>query len=126
MKLVLPPSNSEVLPHDDFDMLLRDYFRSEMPKPWPALPPVRSVVLKSHVPLMRESVRSRLALAASIALLIGGLLVLPGRLPLAEKAEKRMPPGEATRIKLIQPKDTSTVIRIESRQRAVPMNEARH
>jgi len=68
-------------PGDDLDGLLRAFFRSQMPDPWPAPPVPRSASVvtmrpaSSRHPLMR----SRFALAASVALLLLGSLFLPGR-----------------------------------------------
>jgi hypothetical protein len=64
---------------DDFDRVLGDFFRAEVPAPWPNAPmPVRSV----HV-LRQPSVFSggRVALAASVAALLLGSWFLSGRLP---------------------------------------------
>lgn len=64
---------------DELDAVLRDFFRSEMPNPWPDLaPPETTPVL----PLTRPArswnpVRSRVALAASLGLLLTGTLLLP-------------------------------------------------
>ncbi|MBI3409444.1 MAG: hypothetical protein HY040_13970 [Planctomycetes bacterium] len=67
------------MPAHDVDGVLRDYFRAEMPQPWPqaaalecAEPPVLA--------LKRSRLRGyhRLALAASIALLVLSYLALAG------------------------------------------------
>jgi len=96
---------------DDLDQLLGAYFRAEMPDPWPAVPtpPVRELLLSQP---LRRSVwrlpltRSRLALAASVALLLGSLLLLGG-IPQGSVAGKAGPvglsPGEATRLPLPLP-----------------------
>lgn len=68
-------------PGDDLDGLLRTFFRSQMPQPWPASPARHAKNLSparptsSRHPLMR----SRFALAASVALLLLGSLFLPAR-----------------------------------------------
>ncbi len=64
------------LPPPDIDRMLRAYFRSEMPDPWPRL-------------LLAEPARlswwrrygARLAVAASVALLLTGYLALAGHFP---------------------------------------------
>jgi hypothetical protein len=64
----LPP------PPDDLDRLLSAFFRAEVPDPWPAAPAVPSAA-----PSRRPRRGSRLALAAAVALLLGGQLYLAGR-----------------------------------------------
>lgn len=62
----------------DLDGLLRAFYRAEMPKPWP-MPPVPASEI---VPLRRPGqglMRSRWVLAASVALLLLGSLLLPRR-----------------------------------------------
>ncbi|MBY0525966.1 MAG: hypothetical protein K2R98_21410 [Gemmataceae bacterium] len=55
---------------EQMETLLRDFFRSEMPDPWPVLKaPVQKVASKPVTPRPWMSFRSRLALAASVALL---------------------------------------------------------
>jgi hypothetical protein len=74
--------NSGRPPEDDLDGLLRAYFKTEMPDPWPSFeaPAPRNGIL----PLRRPEAprfnlwRSRLALAASILLLIAAALFLIG------------------------------------------------
>jgi hypothetical protein len=70
-------TNSE--PGDPLDVLLRSYFRSEMPRRWPASPQKRRLTPR-HGGTDRLSVYSRLALAASVALLLIGGWLLSGRL----------------------------------------------
>jgi len=72
---------------DDLDNLLRAFFQAEMPNPWPAVEvPARRVFLappreELPAPSGRGSLsRSRLTLAASIALLVSGALFLAGTL----------------------------------------------
>lgn len=65
---------------DNLDVLLSAFFRSEMPSRWPAFQ--RSE--QQAVPAGRRRSflkRSRLALAASLALLVGGYWVLSGAMP---------------------------------------------
>lgn len=64
---------------DELDGLLREFFRAEMPNPWPDLAPPEQRAVLTFAPPMRSrtSVRSRLALAASVGLLLTGSLLLP-------------------------------------------------
>jgi len=59
---------------DDLDGLLSAYFRAEMPDPWPAVvvPEEAPELLPLPMPARRSLFRSRLALAASVALLLVG------------------------------------------------------
>jgi hypothetical protein len=83
-------------PADDLDGLLRAFFRAEMPHPWPALqPPERTAPfrppngtaaeLNGHTggaprrPKAWATSRSRLALAATLLLVLGGTLLLSGK-----------------------------------------------
>jgi hypothetical protein len=88
-----PPSTDPRLagpPAGDLDGLLRAYFQKEMPRPWPAAPmPGRafSPHSVSPKPAARDLFRprrwslggSRLALAAAVAALMIGTLLLSGR-----------------------------------------------
>jgi hypothetical protein len=62
-------------PANDVDGVLRAFFKAQMPAPWPSLkaPSVAATISKGW-PMMR----SRLALAASVALLALGLSFLSG------------------------------------------------
>lgn len=61
---------------DHLDELLRTFFRSEMPRPWPAFePPLMPAPLERHNRPLR---RSRLVLAASLAILLLGAWLLAG------------------------------------------------
>src|SRR4051812_23397181 len=69
---------------DDLDGLLRRFFRSEMPHPWPAAPTLPKS--RAVVPFPRRHTRRpwlafsmRFAVAASVALLVTGYLSLAGR-----------------------------------------------
>jgi hypothetical protein len=64
-------------PADELDGLLRDFFQSEMPCPWPAVRRPVSYPLASTS--WRRRLRSSLALAASLALLALGLSALSGK-----------------------------------------------
>jgi len=86
-----PPIDANGVSHgpDDLDEMLFAFFRSEMPDPWPELklpprmpsaPPVRlasAVPSPSRRPWFRSP---RFALAASVALLIGGYAVMSAAL----------------------------------------------
>jgi len=78
---------------DRIDRMLTDFFRTEVPDPWPTLrPPIHTpeLVLKS-----KSWTASHLALALSIAgLLIGGW-VLSGRLPNAAPIPGTLDDGAA-------------------------------
>jgi hypothetical protein len=67
-------------PGDELDGLLRAYFQAELPDPFPSLeaPAPRAVSLSPRpAPSRWNLFRSRLALAASVALLIAGPLFIP-------------------------------------------------
>jgi hypothetical protein len=71
---------------DDLDGLLRAFFRAEMPHPWPELEaPAFTSVPSTRLAFWRGIKRSHLALAASVALLIGGSLLFSGKLPAVGK-----------------------------------------
>jgi len=81
MNLLEEPS---LQPGDNLDNLLRSYFQAEMPNPWPTMeaPAPRRKVAPER-PASRgfgTLVRSRLALAASVALLLTGPLFLSSAL----------------------------------------------
>lgn len=96
---------------DDLDALLRAFYQREMPDPWPAFEPpmdrasrgVPSAAPRT-LPLRPAAVRSsrvwssRLALAASVALLLLGTWFLPGFTTQPETSGelKRMGEGTAT------------------------------
>lgn len=66
---------------DETESLLRAFFRSEMPHPWPALkaPVEDKPATVSFAPRTWTMVRSRLSLAASVALLLAGSWYLAGK-----------------------------------------------
>jgi hypothetical protein len=73
---------------EDLDGLLRQFFRAEMPEPWPAAPPLPQPRPRPAVsPRKRTAGRpwfrfsTRFAVAASVALLVIGYLALAGRFP---------------------------------------------
>lgn len=75
--------NPREFDYPELDVLLRNFFRSEMPDPWPELkapvevkfPPARST------PRRWSSIRGKLALAASVAVLMVGSWCLSGGTP---------------------------------------------
>jgi len=67
--------NEEARP--DMDNLLHEFFENEMPKPWPAF----KAPLQTRAPKQASfwgQYSGRLALAASVALLVAGYLTLGG------------------------------------------------
>jgi hypothetical protein len=115
MNLVEPP----VQPDDDLDGLLRAFFRAEMPDPWPSLeaPPTLPAAF-----LHRPLVRSKVALAASVALLVTGSWLLPGSVP--DDTVLEVPHGQGTAaretlgevktsLSLEQKKNEPTVIKVD-------------
>jgi hypothetical protein len=82
MSLLSPPpiQRGGPQPPDDVDKILRAFFRRQMPDPWPSLeaPVLRRI---APAPVAKPArrwplLRSRLALAASVALLATGLFFL--------------------------------------------------
>jgi hypothetical protein len=122
MNLLEEPS---LQPGDNLDNLLRAYFQAEMPNPWPSLEaPPRRLRVASPRPAAKSGgslLRSRLALAASIALLVSGPLFLAGSFPDAaapklgksvDSANRVDPRGPQYHESLIQKSD-GTQIRID-------------
>ncbi len=65
---------------DEVDRLVTAYFRAEMPAKWPAAPrPWAEPARSANPPARDPATRSRWALAASVALLIGSCLYLSGQ-----------------------------------------------
>ena len=83
--LVASPNHRNDDPPEDgqVDRLLRAFYRAEMPNPWPsfATPADAPTLLSFPTPTARRplSWRSRLALAASVALLVTGMGILSGK-----------------------------------------------
>lgn len=72
--------SSREFDNPELDVLLRNYFRSEMPDPWPAFQ--APAIARFSPPARRWApVRSKLALAASIGLLMIGSWCLSGGRP---------------------------------------------
>src|SRR3954453_16117316 len=115
-RMVRPPLPSG----DDLDGLLRAFYRAQMPSPWPALkaPPQSPARRPTPGPRAWPLLRSRLALAASVALLVLASLLFSGKL--ADPGKELRLPGTADRLdekkwieSLYQPKDGPTMIKIE-------------
>jgi hypothetical protein len=70
-------------PPDDLDRLLRDFFRSEMPYPWPRLAAPVQEGTRPLPPRPRRwaGLRRRLCVAASVGLLLTGYLFLAQTFP---------------------------------------------
>src|SRR5262245_57846704 len=76
MSVLEPPTTPcSTVPHPEgeLDHLLRSFFRAKMPAAWPALNPPAEAPRPQQA---RALSRSRLALAAAVALLLGGQIVL--------------------------------------------------
>jgi hypothetical protein len=101
---------------DELDNVLHVFFQAEMPKPWPELkPPVETAIGQEPLHRLPRISPSRLALAASVAILLGTQSLLyhafkvdeppttnvPSAIDVAEPASKRIrarEPGHAPRI----------------------------
>jgi hypothetical protein len=71
------------LPPEELDTLLTGFFRSEMPDPWPVLKAPAEAPFRPAAPVASRwtSVRSRVALAASVALLLVGTWCFSAKAP---------------------------------------------
>jgi hypothetical protein len=79
-------------PPENLDSLLRRFFRSEMPKPWPVAPKVQAPAARKLQPSRRWFRHSsRLALAAAVALFLIGYLVLARKFPADKMAPSIRP-----------------------------------
>jgi hypothetical protein len=81
MNLISPPpvSRGGDQPSEDVDRRLRAFFRAQMPDPWPSLEasaPRPATIPFAQPPRRGGLFRSRLALAASVALLAMGLFAV--------------------------------------------------
>jgi hypothetical protein len=129
MNVIVPP---RVPPDDEIDGLLRAFFRAELPHRWPAMKaPAPPTVPAPPAPRRPALWRSRLALAASVALLALGSLFLPGQAPREPQASpvpgispgpgsakrEKLPPVAPDNVKsslsLEQTKDGPTKIKVE-------------
>ena len=94
-RIDLPPGSSVRVGRSDgnLDQVLGAYFKSELPAEWPALhlPHSARIAAPSATHKSAGAVRSRLALAASVALLLLGQLWLTGRAPVRERTGARAP-----------------------------------
>jgi len=72
--------NNTLPPEQDVDQLLRAYFQRQMPSPWPAFEPParRTLPFRPAAPRRRFALGSKLALAASVALLMACGWLLSG------------------------------------------------
>jgi hypothetical protein len=119
MNVIVPP---RVPPEDEIDRLLRAFYRAEVPHPWPAwkAPDGPQTSPAPPAPWRKSLWRSRLALAASVALLALGSLLLSGKAPRESKALPSVGPGAAKREKvksslsLEQPRNGPTKIKVEA------------
>jgi hypothetical protein len=80
-------ANTEPQAVDDLDRLLGSYFKQQLPHPWPQAPSVSLSTIQpatattSTMARPGDSLkRSRLVLAASVAILLGGCWLLSGQL----------------------------------------------
>ena len=77
-------NNTTTLKNDgarpDVDVALRDYFQHEMPHPWPAFEAPQAMRSKRPASFWSRY-GGRMALAASIAVLLAGYLALSGYFP---------------------------------------------
>lgn len=76
-------------PPENIDGLLRAFFQAEVPSPWPEMTaPVSAAAATAPAkPRVRSLVRSRLALAASIALLAIGPWLVAGKFQTVRKTD---------------------------------------
>jgi hypothetical protein len=86
-------------PADDLDGLLREFFRAQLPEPWPAFRfPSKSSTLPLTAPPSRwAGLRSRFALAATVALLVLGSFFVSDLLPTTSDISKANGPRDAGR-----------------------------
>jgi hypothetical protein len=81
MSITKPPSEArQGRSSNDVDGVLRDFFRSSMPDPWPACPrPSQSILPMQRVSAWKQRIRPVLALAASLLLIALGAGIVSGR-----------------------------------------------
>jgi hypothetical protein len=72
----------KTLHNRNLDEMLRDFYRSEMPAPWPVLEaPAPAMIPAKKPPRVRFRALSRLALAAAVAFLLIGYLAFASLVP---------------------------------------------
>jgi hypothetical protein len=85
MNKILPPDYPRLVrrDHGDVEALLHDFFRSEVPVPWPAPPVVAQEPAQVIKPFRRPRFGryARLAMAAAVATLLIGYLTLAAFFP---------------------------------------------
>lgn len=92
MNLTKTPFGHQETP-DGLDLLLRNFFRAEMPNPWPAF---QTSAQPQAAPTWWSRSRSRMALAASISLLLLGSWFLSSGLPDFAGPNPVVPPGSGS------------------------------
>jgi hypothetical protein len=78
-------------PPEDVDGLLRRFFRSEMPEPWPEAPTVPTAAPRKRPQRVWFRLSHRFALAAAVALFLIGYLTLAGRFPTTGPTRQPIP-----------------------------------
>jgi hypothetical protein len=79
-------TNTPTRTDDQLDRLLTAYYQTEMPKNWNAPQPWTEPVHANIDGATRQSSRSRWALAASVAMLLGGCWYLSGHMTDGKKS----------------------------------------
>ena len=106
----------------DLDGLIHGFFRAQMPEPWPVLkPPATPPVPPASRLLRRRSLfRSRLALAASLLILLIGQVFVAGMFPSYSRFASISDRGktEATHRKVRIPKPASGFKKTEATHQA--------
>jgi hypothetical protein len=98
------PANPSELNNAGLDQLLRDFYRREMPSPWPAFRvPTQGTIPSARLPLPRRRpllAVSTLSLAAALGLLLLCSWLLPNSSPSPELPSIPFGPGQASRPQL--------------------------
>jgi hypothetical protein len=133
MTVISPTVSTSGQPPEELDRRLAALFRAQLPHPWPAAPaaaPRAIVPMSAAKPRTRwPLLRTRTAIAASVALLVTGLLFLaeafPGKTGSNDPDVKVTAPSADTRndpvhnydvkVNLQQPPDGPTVIQVDVR-----------
>src|SRR5881275_2066792 len=79
-------TNTPARTDDQIDGLLTAYYQAEMPKTWKAPRPWAEPAHANIAQAKRQSSRSRWALAASVAMLLGGCWYLSGHMTNGKKS----------------------------------------